>query len=94
MKTLTEDLRAAASIQIRNITSATLGKPSWTAGVHIAAFASEFDSSGVTAEMLEHEIELRKAHFNVDGHNWSDSFTAYNENFIEFCLILKSREVI
>lgn len=78
------------SEQIRIITSANLGKPAWVAGVELEAFARNVDSSQITAEILENEIKLRNAHFYLDGHNWSDSFKAYNENFVDFCRVLKT----
>ena len=78
------------SEQIGIITSANLGKPSWVAAVELEALAREIDSSEITAETLENEIKLCNSHFYLDGHNWSDSFKAYNENFVDFCRILKT----
>lgn len=80
-----ENFVAEVSPLIRALTSANIGKPAWVEGVEIVALARDLDTSAVTADFLVKEIELRKSHFFLDSHNWSDITRQNSWNFIQFC---------
>ena len=82
----------AASQEIDAITSRNLGKPAWVTGVELMALADGLNIAEVSLDVLQNEIKLRRSHFFLDGHNWSDSLKANNENFIQFCQLVYAKK--
>lgn len=64
-------------------------------GIEIKAIADSFDISELTLEFLQNELELRKSHFFLDGHNWSDFRKAISDNKVQIIerLCIRKQEV-
>lgn len=92
MTTTNATFRKELTEPIGAIVSNTMHSPFWVQSVQVLALANDFDSSGVTAEFLEGEIELRKSRMALDSHNWSDFARLREEAMIDFCRIVLARK--
>ena len=78
----------ARDLTTREIT----GTKAWVIGIEIKAIADSYDISELTAEFLENELELRKSHLFLDGHNWSDFARGVRNTEIQIIEILSARK--
>ena len=71
------------------------GAPRWAIVVELKGIADSYDISELTLEFLQGELKLRKAHFFLDGHNWSDFHRATSDNTIQIIerLCIRKEEV-
>ena len=78
----------ARDLTTREIT----GTKAWVIGIEIKAIADAYDISDLTAEFLENELELRKSHYSLDSHNWSDFARGIANTSIQIIEILSARK--
>lgn len=68
------------------------GTAAWVIGIEIKAIADSYDISELTAEFLENELKLRKSHYYLDNHNWSDFARGIANTSIQIIEMLSARK--
>lgn len=68
------------------------GTPAWVIGVEIKGIADSYDISNLTLEFLENELQLRKSHYFLDSHNWSDLARGVANTSIQIITMLVVRK--
>jgi hypothetical protein len=77
----------------RDLTTRELtGTKAWVIGVELQGIADAYDISDLSAAFLDNELKLRKSHFYLDGHNWSDFHRATSNNMIQIIQRLIARK--
>lgn len=77
----------------RDLTTRELtGTAAWVIGVELKGIADSYDISDLTSEFLDNELKLRKSHYRLDSHNWSDFHRATSNNMIQIIEILIARK--
>jgi hypothetical protein len=67
-------------------------RPAWLVGVEVQGYSYSLDIESIHETWIHNALELRKSHFYLDSHNWSDIYRAEAEAKILLLSLLLLRK--